>query len=73
MNGPPKKVKEKAVAIKNKAEAALPATENCVLCDSAFPLPKLFGHVTSRHHVAADRYERVKMALAESDKGGLTE
>ena len=46
------------------------ATERCVLCDNAFPLPKLFGHVTSRHHVAADRYERVKLALlATCDRG----
>ena len=60
--------KEKALA-KTKAEAPLPTTEKCVLCDSAFPLPKLFGHVTSRHHVAADRYERVKLALAAASDG----
>ena len=63
--------KEKVFPAKNKAEAApMPTTEKCVLCDSAFPLPKLFGHVTSRHHVAADRYERVKLALlATCDRG----
>ena len=73
-----KECKEKAVVTrekvnkaKNKAEVALPTTENCVLCDNAFPLPKLFGHVTSRHHVAADRYERVKSALAASERGEL--
>ena len=62
----------KVFAAKNKSEVPLPTTEKCVLCDSAFPLPKLFGHVTSRHHVAADRYERVKLALlAASDRGEL--
>ena len=61
--------KEKVFPAKNKAEVTLPTTERCVLCDSAFPLPKLFGHVTSRHHVAADRYERVKLALAASETG----
>ena len=63
--------KDKFFSAKNKAEAPLATTEKCVLCDSAFPLPKLFGHVTSRHHVAADRYERVKLALAACDRGEL--
>ena len=61
----------KVFAAKNKAEVPLPTTEKCVLCDSAFPLPKLFGHVTSRHHVAADRYERVKLALLAASETGV--
>ena len=63
-------LKEEKVKAKVETRRA-PATEKCVLCDNAFPLAKLFGHVTTRHSVAADTYERVKAALAASERGEL--